>query len=160
MNTVILMGRLVKDPELKTTQNGIPVCAFTLAVDRQFKNSNGERETDFLQLVAWRNEATVITKYFHKGNRIMVSGNIQSRNYTDKDGNKKSIVEIVVGQWSLLTRPTAAKIRGSTCDLRDLRQAGRASTSCFWWSKPQALGQVLPCLSTVRRMSPQSPCRL
>lgn len=112
MNTVILMGRLVKDPELKTTTGNVSVCAFTIAVDRKFKNANGERETDFLQCVAWRQEAEFITKYFHKGNRIMISGNIQSRNYTDKDGNKKSIVEIVVGSVEFVDKADGSKDQG------------------------------------------------
>ena len=84
MNNVILMGRLTKDPELKTTNSGLPVCRFTVAVDRYSKD--GEDKTDFISCVAWRGTAEFVDKYFSKGQRILLAGSIQTGSYTDKDG--------------------------------------------------------------------------
>jgi len=96
MNIAILTGRLTRDPELRTTQSGVPVCSFTVAVDRRFKNASGEREADFIRCVAWRQTGEFISKYFRKGNKINVTGSIQTRSYDDKDGNRRDAVELVV----------------------------------------------------------------
>lgn len=96
MNKAILMGRLTKDPELRTTPNGTAVCTFTVAVDRRGK----EKQTDFLNCVAWRQTAEFISKYFAKGRMILVVGSIQARDYTDKQGNKRTATEIVVDEVS------------------------------------------------------------
>ena len=93
LNKVILAGRLTADPELKTTPNGISVCSFSVAVDRRYSKDN--KQTDFINVVAWRSTAEFITKYFLKGNSICVCGSIQTRNYTDKNGNKRTAVEVV-----------------------------------------------------------------
>ena len=93
LNIVILAGRLTADPELKTTPNGISVCSFSVAVDRRYSKDN--KQTDFINVVAWRSTAEFITKYFSKGNSICVCGSIQTRNYTDKNGNKRTAVEVV-----------------------------------------------------------------
>ena len=93
LNKVILAGRLTADPELKTTPNGISVCSFSVAVDRRY--SKDKKQTDFINVVAWRSTAEFITKYFSKGNSICVCGSIQTRNYTDKNGNKRTAVEVV-----------------------------------------------------------------
>ena len=98
MNKVILVGRLVKDPEVKTTQNQIAVCSFTLAVDRKIKSANGERQADFLSCVAWRSQAELLGKYFHKGSRIGIIGNLQSRSYDDTNGKKVYVTEVVVDE--------------------------------------------------------------
>lgn len=92
LNKVILAGRLTADPELKTTPSGLSVTSFTVAVDRRFGK---EKQTDFISCVAWRSTAEFITKYFSKGNSICVCGSIQTRNYTDKNGNKRTAVEVV-----------------------------------------------------------------
>ena len=89
------MGRLTAEPELKTTQNGISVCSFTVAVERNYSNG-GERQTDFINCVAWRQTAEFISRYFHKGSMIAINGSIQQRQYTDKDGNKRNAFEILV----------------------------------------------------------------
>ena len=89
------MGRLTAEPELKTTQSGISVCSFTVAVDRKYE-TNGKRETDFINCVAWRKTAEFISRYFHKGSMIAVNGSIQQRQYTDKNGNKRNAFEILV----------------------------------------------------------------
>ena len=93
LNKVILAGRLTADPELKTTPNGISVCSFSVAVDRRYSKDN--KQTDFINVVAWRSTAEFITKYFSMGNSICVCGSIQTRNYTDKNGNKRTAVEVV-----------------------------------------------------------------
>ena len=95
MNKAILMGRLTKEPELKSTQNGISRCSFTLAVDRRFKNANGERETDFINCTAWRSTAEFITNYFRKGQRIAVVGSIQVRSYETDAGERRYITEVI-----------------------------------------------------------------
>ncbi|HHX37879.1 MAG TPA: single-stranded DNA-binding protein [Clostridiaceae bacterium] len=95
MNRAILIGRLVRDPELRTTQNGISVCSFTLAVDRRFKNQYGERETDFIPCVAWRNTADFCARYFSKGKRMALLGSIRPRSWEDTEGNKRYITEVI-----------------------------------------------------------------
>lgn len=94
LNHVVLMGRMVRDPELRRTQSGVAVTSFTLACERDYA-SNGERETDFIPCVIWRAGAEFVQKYFCKGSMTVVSGRIQVRQYTDRDGNKRSITEIV-----------------------------------------------------------------
>ncbi len=98
MNKAILLGRLTKDPELRTTQNNISVCSFTLAVDRRFKNQQGERETDFIPCVAWRQTAEFTAKYFNKGARIAVVGSIQPRSWDDEKGERHFITEVIVDE--------------------------------------------------------------
>lgn len=87
-NRVILMGRLTRDPELRTTQSGVPMCRITIAVDRSFVRQGEERQADFLDVVCWRQTAEFVCKYFSKGRVIHVEGKIQNDNYTDQNGNK------------------------------------------------------------------------
>ena len=94
MNKVELVGRLTKEPEVKLTQNETPFCNFTVAVDRRFKDQNGNRQADFINCVAWKQTAQFIKKYFHKGNRIGICGSIQTRSY-EKDGQKIFITEVL-----------------------------------------------------------------
>ncbi len=100
MNKAILMGRLTKDPELRYTQSNTPVATFSIAIDRRFKNANGERETDFINCVAWRQQAEFLAKWFTKGRMIAVVGSIQTRRYVDKDGNNRTAVEVVADELS------------------------------------------------------------
>ena len=96
LNHIIVMGRLTRDPELRRTGSGIAVASFTVAVDRDFgKNENGEKETDFIDCVAWRQTGEFVAKYFQKGRMAVVSGRLQIRPWTDKDGNKRRTAEIV-----------------------------------------------------------------
>ena len=96
LNHITIMGRLTRDPELRRTGSGIAVASFTLAVDRDFgKNENGERETDFIDCVAWRQTGEFVSKYFTKGRMAVVSGRLQIRSWTDKDGNKRRTAEVV-----------------------------------------------------------------
>ena len=95
LNKVFIMGRLTRDPELRRTQNGTPVTSFSLAVDRDFKSQGGEKETDFIDVVAWRSTAEFVAKYFTKGRMAVVEGRLQIRDWTDKDGNKRRSAEVV-----------------------------------------------------------------
>ena len=94
-NLVVLTGRLTADPELKTTQSGISVTSFSVAVNRPYRTGE-EQQTDFINVVAWRKTAEFIAKYFKKGNMIGIEGSIQSRKYTDKNGNNRTAFEVVV----------------------------------------------------------------
>ena len=94
LNKCFLLGRMTKDPEIRRTNGGTAVTSFTLAVDRDFK-SNGEKETDFIEVVAWRNTAEFVSKYFSKGRMAIVEGRLQIRDWTDKNGNKRRTAEVV-----------------------------------------------------------------
>lgn len=95
LNKVIIMGRLTATPELRRTQSGTAVTSFSLAVDRDFKEQNGERLTDFIDVVAWRATAEFVSKYFSKGRMAVVEGRLQMRPWTDRDGNKRIAAEVV-----------------------------------------------------------------
>lgn len=95
LNNVVLMGRLTADPELRHTSNGVAVTSFTLAVNRSYAKAGTERATDFIDIVAWRNTAEFVTKYFVKGQLVAVEGSIQTRTYQDKDGNNRKAFEII-----------------------------------------------------------------
>jgi len=95
LNKIILMGRLTRDPELRRTQSGNAVTSFAIAVDRDFKSQSGEKETDFIDIVAWRNTAEFVSKYFTKGRMAVVEGRLQIRDWTDKDGGKRRSAEVV-----------------------------------------------------------------
>lgn len=95
LNTAILMGRLTADPELRHTPNNVAVTSFTLACDRSYVKAGAERQVDFIDIVAWRNTAEFVSRYFRKGQLVAVQGSIQTRTYTDKDGNKRKAFEIV-----------------------------------------------------------------
>lgn len=95
LNIAALQGRLVSDPELRHTQGGTAVCAFRIAVDRNFTDNSGKRQADFIAVVAWRGTAEIVCKHFRKGQMIALSGRIQTRNYEDKNGNKRTAVEVV-----------------------------------------------------------------
>lgn len=95
LNRWIGMGRLTRDPELKTTQNGVSVVSFSIAVDRDRKKKDAEKETDFIDVVAWRQTAEFVSKYFSKGRVAVVEGRLQVREYTDKEGHKRKAVEVL-----------------------------------------------------------------
>jgi single-strand DNA-binding protein len=95
LNKIIIMGRLTRDPELRRTQSGTAVTSFSLAVDRDFKSQGGEKETDFIDVVAWRNAAEFVSKYFSKGRMALVEGRLQIREWTDKDNNKRRSAEVI-----------------------------------------------------------------
>lgn len=95
LNKIFIMGRLTRDPELRRTQNGTAVTSFTMAVDRDFKNADGTKDTDFIDVVAWRNTAEFVSKYFTRGRMAVVEGRLQLRDWTDKDGNKRRNAEVL-----------------------------------------------------------------
>lgn len=95
LNKIFIMGRLTRDPELRRTQNGTAVAGFALAVDRDYKNADGTKETDFIEVVAWRSSAEFVSKYFTKGRMAIVEGRLQIRDWTDKNGNKRRNAEVV-----------------------------------------------------------------
>ena len=103
MNKVILVGNLTKDPELVTTNNGISLCRFTLAVQRRFTTSDGEREADFINIVVWRAQADNCYKYLKKGSKIAVVGSIQNRSYEAQDGSKRFTTDIMADEIEFLS---------------------------------------------------------
>ena len=136
LNKIFIMGRLTRDPELRSTQSGTPVASFSLAVDRDFKEQDGSRATDFIDCVAWRSSAEFVNKYFSKGRMAVVEGRLQIRDWTDKEGNKRRSAEIIVtciyfgdskkdgdsapGSY----RPAGAPINVSASDFSDIEDDG------------------------------------
>ena len=98
MNRVILVGNMVADPEYQTTASGISLCRFRIAVQRKFKNEKGEYESDFISVVAWRSSADFVSKYLHKGNKVGVTGSLQTRTYDAQDGSKRYVTEVVADE--------------------------------------------------------------
>ena len=109
LNIVALMGRLVYDPELKTTQSGTNVCSFRIAVDRSFARQGEERKADFIDVTAWRQTAEFVSKYFHKGSMIAIEGSLQTRQYQDKNGNNRTATEVLASQVSFCGGKAAEK---------------------------------------------------
>ena len=130
-NLVVLTGRLTADPELKTTSNGTSVVSFSIAVDRRYRTGE-ERQTDFINIVAWRSSAEFISKYFKKGSLIGIEGSIQTRKYTDKNGNNRTAFEVVANnvQFVESKRDGAASVGESAgfsnADVNDFADLGDA----------------------------------
>ena len=95
LNHIVIMGRLTRDPELRRTGSGTPVCSFSIACDRDFKSQSGEKETDFFDVVAWRATGEFVSKYFTKGRMVVVEGRLQIREWQDKEGNKRRSAEVL-----------------------------------------------------------------
>lgn len=108
LNKIILMGRLVKDPELRYTDSNTPVCSFTIACERDFPGPDGEKKADFIDVVAWRHDAEHINKYYAKGSMIAVDGRLQIRDWEDKQGNKRRNAEVVIDRAYFGERKVAA----------------------------------------------------
>lgn len=115
MNQVVLIGRLTKDPEIRTTTSQIPVATFTLAIDRPFKDASGNKQTDFIPCVAWRQTGEAIAKYVTKGQRLAVVGSMQVRSW-DKDGQKHSVTEVIVDQFDFIERADRAPSQNAATD--------------------------------------------
>lgn len=98
MNKAILVGRLTRDPELRTTASGVSVCSFSIAVNRRFRNADGGYDADFINCVAWRQQAEFLAKYFAKGRMVGVVGSIQTRNYDNKEGQKVYVTEVAADE--------------------------------------------------------------
>lgn len=107
MNQTILLGTITKDIELKETESGVKYTRFSIAVNRKFKNENGEYDTDFFNIVAWRGTAEFISNYFGKGKRIAISGRLQTNKYTDKDGNERIGTEIVANDVQIIEKKSS-----------------------------------------------------
>ena len=129
-NLVVLTGRLTADPELKTTPNGVSVCSFDIAVDRNYQNTS-ERQADFIKIVAWRQTAEFISKYFNKGSMIGIEGSIQTRKYQDKNGNNRTAFEVVANNAHFVeskknqnenvnAQEPAQKFSNNSADLADI----------------------------------------
>ena len=114
LNCAVIMGRLVADPELRTTTSGISVISFRVAVDRNFVRQGEERQADFIDVVAWRQTAEFVSRYFRKGSMIAVQGSIQTRNYEDRNGNKRTAVEIVADNVSFCGSKAETGSTGNT----------------------------------------------
>lgn len=124
MNKVILMGRLTKDPDVKYTQTGKVVTQFTLAVDRPFKDANGNKETDFIPVVVWGKAAELVGNSCQKGHRLLVDGRLQIRSYEDKDGSKRWVTEIIVSGVEFVERKSDKG--GTSGDKSEFEQFGHA----------------------------------
>jgi single-strand DNA-binding protein len=114
MNKALLIGRLTRDPELRYTGSNIPVATFTLAISRPFTGQNGEKETDFINIVVWRKQAENVKNYIGQGSLVAVEGRIQSRNYDAGDGTKKYITEVVADNVQFLESKEQSKNRGQS----------------------------------------------
>lgn len=132
LNVAVIMGRLVAEPELRHTPNDIAVTSFTLAVDRSFSKAGGEKQTDFIDVVAWRGTAEFVCKYFGKGQMMAVHGSIQTRSYTDKEGNKRKAFEIVA----------------SDINFADSKRDNSSAPASDTYSKPAALTEPAPAYSS------------
>ena len=113
LNKIITMGRFTSDPTIRHTQSGNAVASFTIAVDRDFKGKNGEKETDWLDVVAWRNTAEFVSKYFSKGKSIVVIGQLQVRSYTAQDGSKRYVTEVVADEVSFGANASDGAVKGT-----------------------------------------------
>ena len=121
MNKVFLIGHLVKDPELRYTSSNIPVTSFTLAVNRNFINQNGEKEVDFINIVAWKKQAENIHKYCFKGSRVSIEGRIQIRNYEDQNGQKRYVSEVALENIEFLsTRKEETREKSNSEIIKDV----------------------------------------
>lgn len=133
INNITLMGRLTADPELKTTTTGLSVTSFSIAVDRGYARNGEERQTDFINIVAWRQTAEFICRYFKKGSMIALTGSLQTRSYEDRNGNRRTAYEVVVDNVSFCgskaetgtaggTAPTAAAPAYQTANASDFEE--------------------------------------
>lgn len=135
LNVAVIMGRLVADPELRHTPNDIAVTSFTIAVDRSYARQGTERQTDFIDVVAWRQQAEFVCRYFTKGQMIAVTGSIQTRSYEDRQGNKRKVVEIQADRISF----TGSKRESSGSGSYDSAPA---------MQRPPALSEPAPAYSS------------
>ena len=114
MNKVYLIGNLTRDPEMRATQSGVSVCNFSIAVNRRFKDADGKQQTDFFNIVAWRQTADICGKFLMKGKKVAVVGSIQTRSYEDKNGTKRTAWDIIADEVEFLSPAGEAYGTGST----------------------------------------------
>lgn len=127
LNSVTLIGRLVRDPELRYIPTGQPVAAFTLAVDRSFTNGQGERDTDFIDIIAWRKLAETVSQHLAKGRLVAVQGRLQIRSYETQDGHKRKVAEVVASSVRFLDKRKAGKNNGAEPEAADTEPDGEAA---------------------------------
>lgn len=132
LNVVAIMGRLVADPELRTTQQGTNVCTFRIACERNFAKQGEQRQADFINIVAWRQQAEFVSKYFQKGSMIAIDGSLQTRQYQDKQGNNRTEVEVVANNISFAGAKAADKPAAASYDQQtriSMQQASAAQSA-------------------------------
>lgn len=137
LNIVALMGRLVYDPELRTTPSGTNVCSFRIAVDRSFTRQGEERKADFIDVTAWRQTAEFVSKYFQKGSMIAIEGSLQTRQYQDKNGNNRTATEVLASQVSFCGGKTAEKPAVRDFDQQTENHVREANAAHSTPQKPQ-----------------------
>ena len=118
MNKIFLIGNLSRDPELSETPSGVAVCKFSIAVQRDYADSDGNKSADFFNIVVWRGRAENCGKYLKKGNKVSVVGSLQTRSYEDKDGVKRNVTEIIASEVEFLTPKTASNEESSVVSMR------------------------------------------
>ena len=141
LNIVALIGRLVYDPELKTTQNGINVCSFRIAVDRSFTRQGEERKADFIDVTAWRQTAEFVCKYFQKGSMIAIEGSLQTRQYQDQQGSNRTVVEIVANNVSFCGGKAAEKSATASYEKQTENHVREANAAHSSPQQPQSYAQ-------------------
>ena len=135
LNVVAIMGRLVADPELRTTHQDTNVCSFRIACDRSFVKQGEQRQADFIDIVAWRNTAEFVCKYFQKGSLIAIEGSLQTRQYQDKNGNNRTAVEVLASQVNFAGAKAAEKPAAQSFDQQTANHVREANAA---HSAPQA----------------------
>ncbi|MBO4242989.1 MAG: single-stranded DNA-binding protein [Clostridiales bacterium] len=138
MNKVMLVGRLTKDPELKNTSSQVQFCNFTIAVDRRFKDANGQRQADFINCVAWRQTASFIGSYFRKGSRIGIVGSIQSRSFDDNSGQKRYVTEVVVDEAEFVESGNGGNGNGTAAKAAPVQSAPQPAEGSVAATAPTA----------------------
>lgn len=129
LNVVAIMGRLVADPELRTTQQGTNVCTFRIACERNFAKQGEQRQADFINIVAWSQQAEFVSKYFQKGSMIAIDGSLQTRQYQDKQGNNRTAVEVVANNISFAGTKAADKPAAASYDQQTMISIQQASAA-------------------------------
>jgi len=119
LNRVVLIGRLTRDPELRYTQSGVAVASFTLAVNRNYKNAQGEQEADFIDIVVWRGQAEVCANHLNKGRLVAVEGRLQVRSYEAQDGQRRKVAEVVAESVRFLEKKGSAAVNSGVADPGD-----------------------------------------
>ena len=139
LNVVAIMGRLVADPELRTTQSGTNVCSFRIACDRNFARQGEQRQADFIDIVAWRQQAEFVSKYFQKGSMIAIEGSLQTRQYQDKNGNNRTATEVLASQVSFCGGKAAEKPAVRDFDQQTENHVREANAAHNAPQKPQSV---------------------
>ena len=129
LNVVAIMGRLVHDPELRTTQQGTNVCTFRIACERSYTPKGQQRQADFVDIVAWGKTAEFICKFFQKGSMIVIEGSLQTRNYQDKQGNKRTAVEVVANNISFAGAKAADKPAATSYEQQTMNHVQQAKAA-------------------------------